>query len=290
MTARGGRTALDAARELTRRLEAAGRAEPAALAEWAVAAVLGVGRATLRAGLAPTPSAGAVAQLDRIAARLLAGEPLAYALGWAEFLGRPFAMDGRAMIPRPETEELATLVLREALPPGAVADVWDIGTGSGVLAITFALERPTARITATDLDPAALDLARANAARHHVADRIRWIAADLFGDAGTEVADLVVSNPPYVARSDLSRLAPEVRDHEPRIALDGGPDGLEVIRRLIPAAFTALRPGGRLYLEIGDAQGAAVLELMTATGFTATRLLRDMSCHGRFATAQRPGR
>lgn len=276
------------ARALARDLARVGRAEPEALAEWAVASVLGIRRSTLRAGLAPSPSPDELVELRRVAARLLAGEPLAYAVGYAEFCGRRFRVDRRVLIPRPETEELAAWVLQTALSERGPKDVWDIGTGSGVLAITFALERPTVRLTATDIDPAALAVAHENAWRHGVAERIRWRITDLLSEHETEVADVIVSNPPYVATADLAGLEPHVREFEPRTALDGGSDGLDVIRRLIPAAFRALRRGGRLYLEIGETHGHAVRTLLEQTGFDAIELIRDLAKRERFAVARRP--
>lgn len=275
------------ARDLARRLRAAGRTEAQALAEWTVATVLGIGRAALGAGLAPSPSAAHLAEMERIAGRLRAGEPLAYAIGWTEFLGRRFTVDRRVLIPRPETEELADLVLRTVLPRPAGLDVWDVGTGSGVLAITFAVERPRVRVTATDLTAAAIEVARSNAEHHGVAERIRWRVADLMGPADDGVADVIVSNPPYVAAGEMTTLERQVREFEPRIALDGGPDGLAVIRRLIPAAARALRPNGWLCLEIGETQAPYVRTLLNEAGFHEIRILRDLAGRDRFALAHR---
>ncbi len=275
-------------RELARRLRAAGRAEPEALAEWAVATALGIGRAALRAGHLPTaPTPDQLAQVENVAARLLAGEPFAYAVGWTEFCGRRFRVDRRVLIPRPETEELAELTLRIAIPEHAALDVWDVGTGSGVLAITIALERPLVRVTATDVMDDAIAVARSNAEQHGVSDRIRWRVADLLGPFDEQVADVIVSNPPYVPAAEIEHLDPQVRDFEPRAALDGGGDGLAVIRRLIPAAARALRPGGWLCLEIGETQGCALRGLLEQSGFADVQVHRDLAGRERFAIARR---
>ncbi len=221
-------------------------------------------------------------------ARLAAGEPLAYVLGDAEFMGRVFACDRRALIPRPETEQLAAAVLGWApLWRRSAPRVADVGTGGGCLAVTLALERPAVRLLAVDISPAALALARRNAGRHGVAGRLRFRRGDLLAGLPPGRLDAVVSNPPYVAAAEWARCPTSVRAFEPRRALDGGVDGLAVIRRLIGQARAALAPGGWLFLEIGAAQGRAVRALLAAAGFGAVRILSDLAGRDRVIRARR---
>ncbi len=214
-----------------------------------------------------------VERLDALVARRATREPVAYLTGEREFFGRPFLVNRDVLIPRPETELLVETAIRllsgNERPRGRSADlnVLDVGTGSGCLAITLALEDPATKVTATDISRAALDVAAVNAERHGVSSRITFIEAPLAADRHDD-ADLLVSNPPYVADADRARLARDVRDFEPAAALFGGPDGLDVIRALIPAARRALVPGGWLCLEIGAGQADAVAALVTQSDLT----------------------
>jgi release factor glutamine methyltransferase len=222
--------------------------------------VLGCDRAALLARRRETPAPDFEAAFAALIARRTTREPVAYIVGEREFWGLPFEVTRDVLIPRPETE----LIVEEALvafggeqPPATVIDVC---TGSGCLAVSLAREFGGADIIATDISEAALDVARRNAQRHQVAARIAFRAADLL-DGITTRADLIVSNPPYVARRDTARLAPEVRDHEPHVALFAGDDGLAVYRRLLPAARERLTRHGRLVIEIGQHQADAVMEI-----------------------------
>lgn len=196
--------------------------------------------------------------------RRAAGEPIAYLLGTREFYGRSFEVDPAVLIPRPETELLVDLAL-ERLPTDAPAQVLDVGTGSGCIAISIAIERPQASVIAVDVSAGALAVATRNAARLH-ARNVR-IA---LGDGYTPVADLgfdvIVSNPPYVARGDAHLTRGDLR-FEPQLALVGGSDGLSVLRMLIEAGGACLRAGGWLLLEHGFDQADAVRELMRRAGF-----------------------
>ncbi len=268
-------------------LRAAGISEAEAIAEWAAADLLGCRRLELRARGAQPLS---LAQRKRGAAlrrALLAGVPLQYALGTAEFHGRIFAADPRALIPRPETEELVERALNAAelwsLPRPRAADV---GTGSGVIAVTLALERPRARIFATDRSAEALKLARENARRHGVEERIAWRLGDLLEGFSEAALDAVVGNLPYVPTDEIARLEPRVRDHEPRTALDGGADGLRLLERLIEQAPRVLARPGWIFLEIGENQGAAVAALLARGGFRDVRIARDLAGRNRFALAR----
>jgi release factor glutamine methyltransferase len=187
--------------------------------------------------------------------RRVGGEPVQHILGEWDFYGRPFRVDPRALIPRPETEILVAAALAEAASAGRLLDA---GTGSGILAITLLAERPSARAVALDCSVEALALARANARRLGVASRLTLAASDWLSAFAGARFDLAVSNPPYLAGKDSGLLAPTVRDHEPPAALYGGEDGLDAIRLLLDELPRFLAPGAPLLCEIGYGQGAAV--------------------------------
>jgi release factor glutamine methyltransferase len=213
--------------------------------------------------------------------------PLAYILGEKEFWSIPMTVSPAVLIPRPETEVLVEEAL--ARVPSAEPLIIEIGTGSGCIAVALAKELPGARLIATDVSRRALRLAEANAARHGT-DNIRFLAGDLFGalrGLGLEGrADLVVSNPPYVAEKEWEELAPEVRDFEPRRALVSGPTGLEVIRRLARGAGRYLAPGGWILLEFGHGQATEVLRLF-AKDWKKPETIKDLAGHRRVLAARR---
>jgi release factor glutamine methyltransferase len=227
----------------------------------------------------PAP-ATATAMLEAAVARRAHREPVAYITGEREFYGRPFRVTRDVLIPRPETEFVVEAALAcVAARSGATPRIIDIGTGSGCIAITIGCEAPGVRLTATDVASEAIAIARENATRHGVIDRIDFVEGSLFaGRTGPEGGwDLAVSNPPYVARRDRDTLAPDVRDFEPDRALYGGNDGLEVIRALAHAAGTALAPGGSLVMEIGAGQVDAVRAVIDETpGLVWARVLPDL--------------
>lgn len=228
-----------------------------------------------------------------LAARRRAGEPLAYLVGWREFRGRRFAVSPAVLVPRPETEGLVDAALARLEPTGrdgAAPRVLDLGTGSGAIAVSIALERPGAVLTATDASPDALAVARANAAAlgappidFRLGD---WWAA-LPGDAAP--FDLVVSNPPYVAAADPHLLDGSLR-HEPPAALAAGPDGLAAIDAIVAGAAARLVPGGWLLLEHGRDQGAAVRGRLASAGFEEVATLPDLQGLDRIALGRRPAR
>ena len=272
----------------THRLTAAGRDEARLKAELLVAHVVGRSRMELLAQPGQNLSSAQVARLETLAARVAAGEPLQYVLGEAWFWGRRFVCDGRALIPRPETEELVQRVLDDAsLWASPQAVVVDVGTGTGCIALTLAAERLRARVTGVDVSPDALALARENEALLGLSGRVVWQTGDLLAGWPAASVDLVVSNPPYIAGAVIETLAEEVRRHEPRLALDGGPDGLACIRRLAAQAVLALRPGGRLWMEIGDEQGEATRCILAGAGFDSVQLHRDLSGHDRLVEGKR---
>jgi release factor glutamine methyltransferase len=233
--------------------------------------------------------------MDRLAARrydLLLGErarrtPLAYLTGEREFWSLRLLVDHRVLVPRPETETLVEDAL-ERLRPGA--RVADVGTGSGAVVIALAHELGSGAFWGTDRSAVALEVARANAAAQGLARRIAFLGGDLLAPlAGCDgPLDAIVSNPPYIPTADLEGLQPEVRDHEPRAALDGGPDGLAVIARLIDGSPPLLRRGGWLLLEIGAGQAGAVRALLQRSGeFEGLSTRRDLAGIERVVAARR---
>jgi release factor glutamine methyltransferase len=229
--------------------------------------------------------------LDRLVERRSRREPVAYLTGRREFHGRDFLVSPAVLIPRPETEllvEIASDLIASFPPDEAPWHIVDVGTGSGAIAVTLAADHPSVRVTATDVSEAALAVARTNAERHGVAGRVTFVQSPLLG--GTASVDLVVSNPPYVARADEATLADDVRRYEPHLALFGGDDGLEVIRALVPAAAASLRPGGWLVMEIGAGQAEAVTAILASSLFEWQRTAADLSRHPRAVIARwRPG-
>jgi release factor glutamine methyltransferase len=204
------------------------------------------------------------------------GEPTQYITGRQEFYGREFRVTPDVLIPRPETEHLV-----EAALTHSAETILDIGTGSGAIAVTLALETK-ARVLATDVSLAALRIAQQNA--HTLNAPVAFVACDLGAAFADGAFDLVVSNPPYIPRRDRASLQPEVRDHEPALALFGGENGVAVYRRLIPEAARLLRPGGWLIMELGDA--AAVREM--CADWTGVEIVNDLAGIPRVMVARRP--
>lgn len=200
-------------------------------------------------------------RFQRLLERRAGREPVAYITGSKPFFGLDFAVTPASLIPRPETELLIETALARPAPPSTVAD---IGTGSGCIAVALARHWPRTRLLAVDICPKALTVARQNAIRHGVADRITFVRGDLLAPL-SQPLDLIVSNPPYISRTELAELAPEVARYEPRLALDGGTDGLALIRLLLAQARTRLGPAGSLLVELGAAQGEAVYRLARQT-------------------------
>lgn len=198
--------------------------------------------------------------VDNLLHRRLAGEPLAYILGRREFYGLDFAVDEHVLVPRQETEILVDLALKAVADMGLERPlIADVGTGSGAIAVALAKHLPCATVYATDISQEALDTASANCRAHDVSGRVWLLHGDLLAPLPGRV-DIIVSNPPYIATGLLASLSPEVR-REPRLALDGGPDGLDVVRRLLAQAPDRLKAGGRLIIELSPEQPRTVVEL-----------------------------
>jgi release factor glutamine methyltransferase len=216
-------------------------------------------------------------ELERAALRRLAGEPVSRIIGEREFWGLPFGLNAATLDPRPETE----LLVGEAI---AFAEhrrsprIADLGTGSGVIAVAVAHSIPKARVIATDISNEALVAARTNAERHGVADRIQFLAGPWWQAVPhTELFDLIVSNPPYIAREEIASLQPEVRLFDPKAALDGGWDGLEAYRGIASQAARRLNPGGLVLLEIGASQGETVTRILSRAGFGRVEVQKDLA-------------
>ena len=228
-------------------------------------------------------SAKEAEQFETLLKRRLASEPLQYLTGTQEFFGLLFEVSPDVLIPRPETEHLVEAVLarfgREANPR-----IVDVGTGSGAIAVAIAHALPRSRVTAVDLYPSALAIARRNAERHGVIDRVTLLQSDLLAAAGSTEFDVVVSNPPYIADGEV--LEPQVANYEPGSALYAGPTGLEIYHRLIPQARTALKPRGWLIMEIGYGQQAALEALLG--GWREVIFIPDLQGIPRVVQAQKP--
>lgn len=219
------------------------------------------------------------------------GTPVAYLVGHREFYSLDFRVTPDVLIPRPETEFLVIglLDLARPRPAGEPLAICDVGTGSGILAVCAAKHLPQAQVTALDISPAALAVARENAGRHGVQDRVEFLHSDLLSAVPAERRfDFILSNPPYVSQAEMEALAPEVRNHEPRQALLAGPRGTEVIEALLPQAAERLHPGGHLLVEISPMLHQAVEQMFGADSrFQPLPTIRDLSRHPRVVQARR---
>ncbi len=231
------------------------------------------------AGREPLPAA-ALAVAEAMLSRRAAREPTAQILGRWPFRGRDFAVSRHVLTPRPDTEAVI-----EAALDGPFSDLLDLGTGSGILAVTLLAERPEARGLATDISEDTLAVAGANAERHGVRDRLTLAQGDWWAAVpATARFDLVVSNPPYVSAEEYAGLAPEITRHEPRAALTPGGDGMGAYRAILAGVVAHLRPGGRLAVEIGAGQGPAVRNLFAAAGLEDVKVRPDINGKDRVVT------
>lgn len=263
------------------------RPEASALARVVCCEELGLSSADYFLGKDITLSPKDEQKLESILARLCRHEPVQYVLGRARFLGRDFHVEPGVLIPRPETEELVELILREL---SGTPRVLDVGTGSGCIAVTLALEMPGAEVCAWDVSPRALEVAQANCRLLHAAVdfRLRDVFACDPQDGGQY--DAIVSNPPYVAEAEKRDMAPEVLDWEPSEALFvPDDDPLRYYRRIGRLGLERLKPGGRIYLEINRAYGPQLLQLFRGQGYGDMRLLKDLSGNDRFVVLRHPG-
>lgn len=239
-------------------------------------------------------------ELDRYKSlhiRRRAGEPIAYLTGTREFFGRPFRVDARVLIPRPDTEILVEVALRRTRHLSLSARVLDLCTGSGCVAISLGRERPTTRVIATDISQAALDVARENALRLG-AINVAFLQGDLFGALSLQISqrahhkhrarfDLITANPPYIREDELPELQADVRDFEPRQALLGGKDGLDIVRLILEQAPLYLEDQGVIAMEIGADQAQQTAALFEQAGFSGIEITRDLAQHDRVVSGIR---
>jgi release factor glutamine methyltransferase len=260
---------------------AASSASPRLDAELLVVHVAGAGRTAIRAF--PERSLSAIAQSEFVTliARRESGVPLAYLTGTREFYSLELGVSASVLVPRPETELLVDAVL-EAVDRDTAAEVLDLGTGSGAIALAIKHERPRARVAGIDSNTAALDVARANGQKLGL--DVTWLESDWFSALGPRMFNVIVVNPPYVASGDPHFRGP--LRHEPAAALDGGADGLDAIRTILLEGRAYLQPGGYLILEHGHDQGPAVRQLAAAHGWSDVRTLGDLAGHDRVLIAR----
>jgi len=248
--------------------------------------VLGWDAARLLASAGDVPPGSFPADFETLVARRASREPLAYITGHKEFWNLQFEVTPAVLIPRPETELIVEAALA-LVPARQLFTMIDVCTGSGNVAIAVAHDRAGARIVAADVSGAALEVARRNAARHGVQDRVTFVKADLLDDLSGPV-DLITANPPYVAERSKPGLQPEVGEHEPHVALFGGTEGLAVIERMVRDAPPILRPGGHLVFEFGYGQDVEIEGLINASSsLTLLELKRDLQGIARTAVCRR---
>jgi len=272
---------------LHERFSAAGIDNSKRVAEELLAHVLGC--KTLEIYLRPNPPLSEdLETLDKLAERVVGGEPLQYVVGHVDFWGLEIKCDPRALIPRPETELLVEEVLSSSIWSNKPATVVEVGTGTGCIVLTLAKKRPDANFKAVDLSADALELAKENAIANGLEKGIFWMQNDLLERFAPESCDAVVANLPYIATRDWQELSPSVRDHEPRSALDSGPAGLKLIEQLAQQARYVLVPGGMLFLEFGFEQGDALYQCLDKLGYLDIQIKRDLANLDRIAIAKNP--
>lgn len=282
-------TVLEAIRKTSEFLESKGVDSSRLQAELLLAHVLKLPRMKLYLGFDRALNPSEVDAFREVVRRRGQREPLQHIVGTVSFCGLEFATRRHALIPRPETETLAELAWQSLdQHPAAVPTAFDFGTGTGCIAVTIAVKCPRARIWAGDICTDALVLARENAARHAAADRVQFLEGDGFSALPPDSRfDLIVSNPPYIASAEIETLQVEVRDHDPRAALDGGTDGLDFYRRLAAEAGAFLNADGRLMVEFGEGQTPALREIFSARSWVVEAIRQDFSQRDRFLIARR---
>jgi len=271
----------------TKFLQDKGAADARLDAQLLLAEALGCSRTALYMRYEESPPEGQRARFRELVQERAKGRPVAHLLGRKEFFSLDFEVGPAVLVPRPETE----LVVAEALALAkqmAAPRVLDVGTGSGCIAVAVAKQHKAAQVTAIDLSEDALGVARRNADRHGLGERVRFLQGNLFAPlSADEQFELILSNPPYVRGGEIAGLAVEVRDHEPRLALDGGEDGLAVIERLVAQAPAHLAAGGWLIFEIGLGQEADARALLERAGWEAGKALADHAGLPRVLKARR---
>lgn len=285
-----GPTRREIVQGVRREIELAGLEAPRVEAERLVAAALGLSRGELGVSGGERVDPAGAASVARTVSRRLEGQPLQHIEGTVDFRRVRLVSDGRALIPRPETEQLLDLVAAWRRDRSGPVEALDIGVGSGAIAIALLDEGIAGRVIGLDVSEDALELARENARRANVENlELRACPPDIWSAlAPGEAFDLIISNPPYVTTEEWADLEPAVRDHEPRVALDGGEDGLDLIRTVVSGVAGRLRDGGALFIEIGMSQGSAVLGLLEAEALLSdARIGTDLAGRPRFASARK---
>ncbi len=261
-------------------LRGKGADSPRLDAEVLLAHARGCQRIELYTAFEEEPTEAVRTAFRELVGRRAKGAPVAYLVGRREFFSLMFEVTPDVLIPRPETESLVVRAIDLAkLLGGGDLRIADVGTGSGIVAVTVAKHVKSCQVTAIDVSPAAIEVAKRNAAKHSVSERVEFVESDLFESipSGTEF-DLILSNPPYVASDEMAGLAADVRDYEPHLALDGGAKGTEVIARLIPQAAERLKAGGWLLMEVGADNASRVEQLVKANlAFELAETLRDIA-------------
>ena len=253
-------------------------------AELLAARLLGCGRGFLVNHLGKEAPESHLEAMRRGMLRLAKQEPVQYVIGEWDFRGLTLKCDRRALIPRPETEELTGKVIDYLKRVGRQQFVVDLGTGSGCIALSLAKEFPCGIYLGVDVSPDAVALARENAARCGLEGNVRFAVTDGLDEFDPETVDVIVSNPPYVSTDEYESLDPSVKLFEPRLALDGGEGGLEYYERFVGDALNVLKPGGALFFEIGESQGDALRRMLCEYGFSEVKVEKDFAGRDRYAS------
>jgi len=279
-------TVLDVVRKSTEFLEKKGVESPRLNAEWLIAHVLGFGRMELYLQFDRPLIGEELEQMRALVARRGKREPLQYIQGQAQFHDLTLKCDPRALIPRPETEQLVELVKESGLEIDQDIRILDLGTGTGAIALALAMHFPRAQVVATDASQDALDLAGENALLCGLQNRVEFRLSDWFAElGGEEIFDLIVSNPPYLTDKELVEAESEVKDFEPRSALVADDEGLTDLRAIIKGAYSLLKEGGAVWLETGIAQRDSLLGSCREIGYANCEGLDDWSGRSRFIRA-----
>lgn len=276
---------ISAHHRLTDYLASKGIESPRVVSEILISHVFNIRRIEIYSGFDKPVTDEKLKELNPLVKQIERGAPIQLVVGNAQFFSHIVRVESGVFIPRPETETLVDAAARLLNPPGPrdeplpALEILDIGAGTGVVALSLLKLLPGSRAAATDINPAAIALAEKNAELLGLADRYSPLPGSLFAPVADRKNsfNLVISNPPYIPTDDIAGLEPVVRDHDPREALDGGPDGLDVIRKIIAGASEYLAPGGLLGFEVGAGQAPAVAELLTAAGLTDVSVEKDLS-------------